>query len=105
MNNQHFTKILAFQISKIRLKDDNDDEDDIECYILYEYGVCTMSKFMNTEKIQKWSGEEGLPFIKEIMSAINSLHERRIVHLDINLSNIVIDESMKSFRFIDYGCC
>ncbi len=25
--------------------------------------------------------------------------------MDINLRNIVLDEDMKSFRFIDYGCC
>jgi serine/threonine protein kinase len=43
--------------------------------------------------------------LKEIASALGKLHDNRIIYLDIKLSNIVIDESMKSFRFIDYGCC
>ncbi len=60
---------------------------------------------MNMLEIQKWSEDEGLSFLKAIVSALNSLHERRIVHLDIKLMNIVIDEDMKSFKFIDYGCC
>ena len=102
MNNPYFTKLLVFQISETKLKD---DETDIECYILYEYGVCTLSNYMEIPEIRKWSEEEGLSFLKEIIGALNSLHEKRILHLDIKLSNIVIDESMKRFKFIDYGCC
>jgi serine/threonine protein kinase len=60
---------------------------------------------MNIKEIQKWSEEEGLSFLKEIVKAINTLHDKRIIHLDIKPSNIVIDESMKSFKFIDFGCC
>ncbi len=39
------------------------------------------------------------------MSALHELHKHNIIHLDIKLENIVINETMKSFRFIDYGCC
>lgn len=43
--------------------------------------------------------------MEEIVSALQQLHKNKIIHLDIKLKNIVIDETMKSFRFIDYGCC
>ncbi len=102
MNNPYFSKLLAFQVSETKLQN---NEPNLECYILYEYGVCTLFNYVEIPERQKWSEEEGLSFLKEIIGVLNSLHEKKILHLDIKPSNIVIDESMKSFKFIDYGCC
>ena len=41
--------------------------------------------------------------MKQITKAVLALHNHKIVHLDINLSNIVIDRSRQNFKLIDYG--
>ena len=101
MNNPRFTKLLAFDVNEKHLRGNLVD---VECFMLYEYGVCTLESYMNIEGIKKWSEEDALGFLREIVITVDSLHEKGIVLLDIKPANIVIDEKMKSFKLIDYGC-
>lgn len=41
----------------------------------------------------------------KVAEAIKQLHDKKIVHLNMNLMNIVVDESQRNFKFMDYGCC
>ncbi len=66
-------------------------EIDIECFFIYEYGLCCLESFMDSPKIKKWNEAEGLAFIKEIVTILNEVHEKGITQLDINTKNIVID--------------
>ncbi len=54
-------------------------------------------------KEKNWTEEQGLNFIYQVVEALKELHDNRIVCLDINLKNIIIDETIKDFRFIHYG--
>lgn len=98
MQNKYFMRLLGFQVNK----DENVEK--IQCFILYEYGVCTLKSYIKNKNIQKWTEDQGLAFIETIQKALADLHRNKIIHLDIKLDNIVIDKTMSSFRFIDYGC-
>ena len=54
------------------------------------------------EKHGKLSEQEALFYIKQIASALAYIHERRMNHLDVKPSNVLIDESNNAV-LIDFG--
>ena len=44
-----------------------------------------------------------LKFSKDIMTALNYLHEKKMCHLDIKPENIMINTKTKKFKLIDFG--
>lgn len=42
--------------------------------------------------------------MQNIVKALDILHSKSLIHLDIKLENIIIDTNMKNIKFIDYGC-
>ena len=48
---KNFTKLVGFEICNGNL------EKEVECYLLYEYGACTLADYCNI-KDSKWTPEE-----------------------------------------------
>ena len=44
-------------------------------------------------------------FLKKTVTALDTLHDSGLIHLDIKLNNMIVDETFTIFKFIDYGIC
>ena len=60
---------------------------------------------MELRRYKKFSEKTTKMFMKQIFEALLFMHERQIAHLDLKLSNIVIDNK-KNIKLIDfeYAC-
>ena len=60
---------------------------------------------MELEKCKTFSENTTKMFMKQIFEALNFMHEKQVAHLDVKLSNIVIDNNRK-IKLIDfeYAC-
>ena len=81
----------------------------LQCYYIdfageYEL-IDTMNQIILKRDFTFWkSAKTILKFTKDIMNAINYLHQNKLCHLDLKPENIIID-SNKKFKIIDFGFC
>ena len=88
INNPRFKKLLAFYVNEKNLKGNLVD---VECFMLYEYRICNLENYMEMKEIKKWVEKDAFGFLREIVTAVDVLHQKWIIILDIKLGNIVID--------------
>ena len=62
-----------------------------------------MEEVINKYVIQNFSIEERKDYLKQILIGLNYTHNKRIIHRDIKLSNILYDKLLHKLRIIDCG--
>ena len=62
-----------------------------------------MEEVINEYVIKNFSIEERKDYLKQILIWLNYTHNKRIIHRDIQLSNILYDKLLHKLRIIDWG--
>lgn len=68
--------------------------------LMEKFGTYTLSEL---EACHSFSIQEFLEIALKIIEALELIHEEKIIHKDINPSNILIDEKTQAIRIIDFG--
>lgn len=81
------------------------DIDLVDKKIIFEY--CPGIDFFeliekNKENHSKFKNEY-IDYFRKIVDAVEYMHDQGVVHLDLKLENIVINEKTKSIKIIDFG--
>jgi len=74
--------------------------------IIYEWGRMTLTETIINNKNLDWNFNDYLKIITDLLSGINALHSRKIIHADIRPSNIMCvgnPENPAHYKLIDYG--
>lgn len=45
------------------------------------------------------------PFARQLLSAVHYLHERNVLHRNLNTSNVMVDACHKNVKIVDFGLC
>ncbi|XP_064624701.1 serine/threonine-protein kinase MARK1-like isoform X2 [Lineus longissimus] len=59
--------------------------------------------YLKTYKDQRLSENQARPFVRQLISALHYLHERGVVHRDLKMENIMLDEKKKNIKLVDFG--
>ena len=71
-------------------------------YLVTEYGgPFSLHEYLTKGTKSVFSEKEARPLIKQLCGAVNYLHERNIVHRDVKLHNILLNDS--HLKLIDFG--
>ncbi len=74
--------------------------------IVYEWGNSTLSEVIINRKNEGWNLLEYLQVTKTLLSGLNSLHHRNVIHSDIRPANIMhigSSDNPLNYKLIDYG--
>lgn len=74
--------------------------------IVYEWGNSTLSEVIINQKNTGWHLVEYLEVTKTLLSGLNSLHHRNVIHSDIRPANIMHignADNPLNYKLIDYG--
>lgn len=74
--------------------------------IVYEWGTSTLSEVVINKKTKGWNLLEYLEVTKALLSGLDSLHHRNIIHSDIRPANIMhigSEQNPINYKLIDYG--
>lgn len=74
--------------------------------IVYEWGNSTLSEVVINRKNKDWSLFEYLEVSKTLLSGLNSLHHRNVIHSDIRPANVMhigSENNPSNYKLIDYG--
>lgn len=66
------------------------------------YSLIRLKKVKGKNKLIEREARE---IFKQILEGVYALHSRRILHRDINLKNILIDENYESVKICNFGHC
>ena len=69
-------------------------------YILMEYGWDNLYDVV--DRVKGVGEDAGRIFFIQILDAIEYMHKKKVVHRDIKLENIVVDQDM-NIKFCDFG--
>mmetsp|Transcript_25403 Transcript_25403/g.44891 ORF Transcript_25403/g.44891 Transcript_25403/m.44891 type:complete len:604 (-) Transcript_25403:145-1956(-) len=78
-------------------------EDTEHVYILLE--VCpnqTLNEFMRRRPLKRLSEPEAIFYVHELITALQYLHRRRVIHRDLKLGNLFLDQNMR-LKVGDFG--
>jgi cell cycle serine/threonine-protein kinase CDC5/MSD2 len=76
-------------------------EDETNVYILLE--ICPNQSLMDMlKKRKRFTEPEAKYFITQIIGAVTYMHDRRVIHRDLKLGNIFLDEDMNA-KIGDFG--
>lgn len=78
-------------------------EDSEHVYIMLE--VCpnqTLNEFMRRRPAKRLSEPEAMFYIYDLVMALQYLHQRRVIHRDLKLGNLFLDEEMR-LKVGDFG--
>mmetsp|Transcript_18340 Transcript_18340/g.44168 ORF Transcript_18340/g.44168 Transcript_18340/m.44168 type:complete len:451 (-) Transcript_18340:157-1509(-) len=76
------------------------DEPDHICFIMEYAGGGELKTFV--EERGNLTEEEGLTFFQQIVKAVHFCHSKRIIHRDLKLENILLDDADK-IKIADFG--
>lgn len=76
-------------------------EDTVNVYLVFEFAP-NGDLVRYFEKNQLFAEDELRPFFKKILQGVGHLHEQSIVHRDIKLDNILLDQNMNP-KLCDFG--
>ena len=65
-------------------------------------GMTSLHSYIKTKSNRKLDERDVKRFYKELVEGINYCHEKNIVHRDIKMENILIDDN-KNVKIIDFG--
>lgn len=76
----------------------------IQIFLVMEYvqGVSLLN-FLKSQPGKKLSENDTLHVFTQILNGMNYLHNLNIIHRDLKLDNIIIEQSTKTIKIIDYG--
>ncbi|MDO4497233.1 MAG: leucine-rich repeat protein [Bacteroidales bacterium] len=81
--------------------------DDIDgCYIIMDYvDGLTLEEFLARNPQHFAKPQQLLHIFTQLLSCLDYLHSRQILHLDLKLDNLLITRVSNDLKVIDLGCC
>ncbi|XP_022799841.1 serine/threonine-protein kinase par-1-like isoform X2 [Stylophora pistillata] len=58
---------------------------------------------LRSQPESKLSESQARPIMRQLISALHHMHENGIVHRDLKMENILLDESKKNIKIVDFG--
>ncbi|XP_068680841.1 serine/threonine-protein kinase par-1-like isoform X2 [Montipora foliosa] len=59
--------------------------------------------YLRSQYDSKLSESQARPIMRQLISALYHMHEQGIVHRDLKMENILLDESKKNIKIVDFG--
>lgn len=88
----------------VRYRDFHDEPSD--CYLVMEYVNGRLLKdVLATDEGWFDSHENQIRFVRQFLQALNYLHSRQVVHLDLKPSNIMLTKVNNDVKILDLGYC
>lgn len=77
-----------------------------DCYLVMEYVNGRLLKDVLADD-ETWfdNGDNQLRFVRQLLQALEYLHSRQVVHLDLKPSNIMLTKVNNDVRILDLGYC
>ena len=66
---------------------------------------CTLFKLMENRNLKGLPEKSALYIMSQLFSTIKYCHDNQVVHLDLKLENVMINESTGFIKLIDFGLC
>lgn len=73
------------------------------CLVTEYAGGGEMLSFLRMHKDNRLTETQAWPFVRQLISALCYLHERGVVHRDLKMENIMLDEKKKNLKLVDFG--
>ncbi|XP_070556134.1 hormonally up-regulated neu tumor-associated kinase homolog A-like isoform X2 [Ptychodera flava] len=73
------------------------------CLVTEFAGGGQLLEFVRGHKDGRLTEKTARPFVRQLVSALHHLHERGIVHRDLKMENIILDEKKKNLKIVDFG--
>ena len=100
-------KILKLTTNKSIIKLLNvissDEDGYYNVYLIFPRMKTTMKLLMNQKYGQLFTAIEIQNYMRQLLSAVEYLHENNIMHRDISPANILVDESNSIIKLSDFG--
>lgn len=72
--------------------------------VVMEYvGSQSLHQYLKSKPDRRLEESEAKRMFKQVISAVNYMHQKSIVHRDIKLENILLDDSNTNIKLIDFG--
>jgi len=81
-------------------------EDETSYYLIFDYlAGCDLFTFLERKGFRAFSESEARDIMQQLVGALQYMHQRGVVHVDVKLDNIMIDPTTMTVKFIDFGLC
>ena len=79
-------------------------EDKRQIHLVMDFvGHLSLYHYLKSKPDRRLEESEGKRFFRQIVEGISYCHSKNIVHRDIKLENIMLDESRRHIKIIDFG--